>query len=513
MIDPRTPVLIGAGQLTLRDKAGVGPRAMMKTAVERACGDAGIALETLRDVDTVAVVGFTIDAPGTAARLPVPRLSNPPLTLAAEIGAKPRRVIYTHMGGNTPQALVNTLCADIAQGDVDFAVVAGAEFLGGLMRRLQAGQDVAHFGGGAKGDMELFGDPRPGCTPEEDAHGLSFPANVYPMFENAYRAHKGRSIEAHNEALGALFAPFSEVAARNQYSWFPIARTAKQLIAEAPDNRMVGFPYTKYLNAIIQVDQAAALIMCSSAKADALGVPAEKRVYLHGCSDAHELWNPLDRVNYHTAPAIAAAGREALDMAGRSIADIDAFDIYSCFPVAVEVACDALGLAHDDERGLTLTGGLPYFGGPGNNYSMHGIAEAMSFSRAQPGAFALITANGWFLTKHAVGVYSTEPIMGTWSRRDPKAIQREIDAQDHPPIVHEPSGAATIEAYTVVHARERMRMGIIIGRDSEGRRFVANTPDDEATLKSLQTVDSIGRTGRVESADGGMKNTFTPDGV
>lgn len=513
MVDPRTPVLIGAGQLTLRDRSGVGPRAMMKTAVERAAADAGVALDLVAGADTVAVVGFTVDAPGTASRLPVPRLANPPLTLAADIGAKPKRLIYTHMGGNTPQSLMNALCEDIAEGRTQFAVVAGAEFLGGLMRRLQTGQDVAHFGGGAKGEMEMFGDPRPACTKQEDAHGLGFPANVYPIFENAYRAHKGRSLEAHLEALGALFAPMTEVAARNAHAWFPIARTARQLITDGPDNRMVGYPYPKYLNAIIQVDQAAAVLLCSSAKADELGVPQDRRVYLHGCSDTHEIWNPIDRVNFHTAPAIAVAGREALAMAGVTLADIDYFDIYSCFPIAVEAACDALGLAHDDPRGLTLTGGLPYFGGPGNNYSMHSIAEAMARARAQPGARAMITANGWFLTKHAIGIYSTEPPQASWTRRDPKTYQCEIDAATGPEIVWEPQGPATIEAYTVVHARDRVRMGIVFGRDAQGRRFVANTPDDEATLNALQAVESVGRTGLVESHEAGMKNIFTPDGV
>jgi acetyl-CoA C-acetyltransferase len=513
MVDPTTPVLIGAGQLTLRDKAGIGPRAMMKAAVERAAADAGVSMAAIAGADVVAVVGFTVDAPGTASRLPVPRLANPPLTLAAEIGAKPKRVIYTHMGGNTPQALVNALCEDIAEGRAEMAVIAGAEFLGGLMRRLQAGQDVAHFGGGAKGEMELFGDPRPGCSPQEDAHGMAFPANVYPMFENAYRAHKGRSLEAHLESLGALFAPMSEVAARNQYAWFPIARSAKQLITDGPDNRMIGYPYPKYLNAIIQVDQAAALILCSSAKADALAVPAGQRVYLHGCSEANELWNPIDRVNYHTAPAIRACGRDALAMANLSIDDIDVFDIYSCFPVAVEIACDELGIAHDDPRGLTLTGGLPNFGGPGNNYAMHGIAEAMAAARATPSLKALITANGWYLTKHAMGIYSTDPVQGRWARRDPKQYQAEIDALAHPVVIDKPQGEATIEAYTVVHARDRMRMGIVIGRDGEGRRFVANTPEDEATLKSLQARESIGRSGTVGQSADGARNIFTPDGV
>jgi acetyl-CoA C-acetyltransferase len=177
----------------------------------------------------------------------------------------------------------------------------------------------------------------------------------------------------------------------------------------------------------------------------------------------------------------------------------------------VEVACDELGLAHDDPRGLTLTGGLPYFGGPGNNYAMHGIAEAMARARAMPGEHVMITANGWYLTKHAMGIYSTDPVQGRWARRDPKSYQREIDAAPHPPIIERPSGAAVIEAYTVVHARDRMRMAIVIGRDGEGRRFIANTPEDEATLRALQSAESVGRPGLVTQSQDGALNIFTPE--
>lgn len=508
-INPNTPVLIGQGQWCGRGQARLGPKEMLKLVTERAGADAGLDAAALTQADLIGVVGFTIDAPG-AARIPAPRMADPPAGLAADIGAAPKRAVYTHMGGNSPQQLINWAAERIASGEARLAVIAGAEFLGGLMKTLTSGGDVSIYGGGPDTTPERFGDPRDGCTKEEAAHGLNFPVNVYPMFENAVRAHRRLSIEAHRAAMGRLFAPFSARAAQNPFSWFPTARTAEELVADGPENRMVGFPYPKYLNAIIQVDQAAAVIMCSSAMADELGVAAEKRVYLHGCSEAHELWNPLDRVNYHSAPAIGFCAKKAFDMAGKTTADMAFFDIYSCFPVAVEIACAEIGLKEDDPRGLTLTGGLPYFGGPGNNYSMHGVAEAVMRARAAPGAFGLVTANGWYLTKHAMGIYSTAPFLGEWRREDPKSYQKEIDAQPHPEIVREASGEGVIEAYTVCHGREGYRMGIVIGRDAQGRRFVANTPADAETLKDLESREGVGRKGTVSSEPGGMKNTFTP---
>jgi acetyl-CoA C-acetyltransferase len=479
---------------------------MLEEAARAAAADCG-APRALVDTDLLAVVGFTVDAPGTAARLPVPRMSAPASALASALSINPSRKLYTHMGGNTPQALVNDVADAIADGECEVALLAGAEFLGGLMEALTKGGDLTRYGGAGEGTDERWGDPRDGCSAQEAAHGLAFPANVYPLFENALRARSGATLEEHALAMGRLMEPFTKVAAANPHAWFPVARSAEELVTVSPKNRMVGFPYTKYLNAIIQVDQAAALLIMSHAKADELAIAPEKRVYLHGGADANEPWDLLERVDYTTAPALGAAANAALDMAECTLAEIDLFDIYSCFPSAVSIACAELGVATDDARGLTLTGGLPYFGGPGNNYSMHAIATLIERLRAaRAGARGLVTANGWFLTKHASGIYANVAPRELWRRRAPRRDDRR-----GPDIVGAPEGHAVIETYTVVHARDALRMGIVIGRDVAGRRFVANTPDDAATLHDLEMHEGVGRTGRVTSVNSGERNLFTPD--
>jgi acetyl-CoA C-acetyltransferase len=279
---------------------------------------------------------------------------------------------------------------------------------------------------------------------------------------------------------------------------------------------MISYPYPKYLNAVMEVDQSAGVLIASVRKARELGVPEEKWVFLHGCADASDLWYPLDRQNYHSSPAIRLSGRAAFDMAGIDLADLDVIDLYSCFPSAVEIAAEELGLALDDPRGLTVTGGLPYAGGPGNNYAMHSIAVTVDRLRrkAQSGrgeGWGLVTANGWFLTKQSVGIYGTRPLEGAWTREPPSRVQREIDALEHPPVIAAPKGPATIETYTVCHAREGYRSGIIIGRDAEGRRFVANTPADAWVLRDLESREGVGRRGQVVPNASGTLNTFIPD--
>ncbi len=235
------------------------------------------------------------------------------------------------------------------------------------------------------------------------------------------------------------------------------------------DNRMVGFPYPKLMNAIIETDQAAAVIMTGSETARELGIPEDRCVYLHGCGDATDKWFVSERVNYQSSPAIQAATQRALGMAGIGADDVSMFDLYSCFPSAVQMGLDALGMKPDDPRPLTVTGGLPYAGGPGNNYVMHSVATMVQRLREAPAEYGLVTGLGWFSTKHSAGVYSTRPPQGDWRRADPAVDQREVDAMDSPPFVGQAEGDATVETYTVVFNREgEPEQGIVIGRLNGG---------------------------------------------
>lgn len=508
-----TPVLIGAGQFTYRGEAANSPSPLelLKVAAEQAVLDAGLKGSVLADLDALAVVAFSIDAPGGLSKLPLPRLADPPASLARVLSASPAWSVYTETGGNSPQQAVNVVCERIAGGESDFALVTGAEFLGSLMKRMKGGLGFEGWGDDITSSPQRIGDPRPGVTRQEAAHGLGYPVNTYPLFENALRARDGRSLADHQKQLGQLFAPFTKVAAANPHAWFPVERTAEELVTVTDRNRMVGYPYPKYLNAIMEVDQSAAVLIASVRKARELGVPEDRWVFLHGCADASDLWYPLERQDYHSSPAMRLTGERAFEMAGINVEDLDVIDLYSCFPSAVRIGAEAIGLALDDPRGLTITGGLPYFGGPGNNYALHAIAEMVGKLRARPGAYGLSTANGWFLTKQSVGIYSTRPVEGKWRRQPPSVLQAQIDALPHPEIVERPEGRATIETYTVVHGREGARMGIVIGRDGQGRRFVAQTPDDPDVLRDLESREGVGRTGTVGPHPDGVRNLFIPE--
>jgi acetyl-CoA C-acetyltransferase len=315
-------------------------------------------------------------------------------------------------------------------------------------------------------------------------------------------------VEQHLKAMGKLFARFAAVAAANPLASRRDGFSAERLATVDDKNKWIGFPYPRLMNSNAFIDQAAAFIITSVGTARELGVPESKWVYLHGCADGHDHWYVSDRINLHSSPAIRNGAAKALAMAGKKLDDIAFFDLYSCFPSAVEIGCQEIGLSEDDLRGLTVTGGLPYFGGPGNNYVTHSISEMMRRVRGKPGSFGLVTANGNYVTKHSYGVYSTAPTQGTWRREDPAKLQAELDAMPKAPFTETPQGAAKIESYTVMHGKNGPEYGVVFGRlEATGQRFVANPASDPATLMDLQDRESLNRPGTVHRD--GERNVFT----
>jgi acetyl-CoA C-acetyltransferase len=304
------------------------------------------------------------------------------------------------------------------------------------------------------------------------------------MFDNARRARLGQSRAAYRHSIGELFAPFTRVAAQNPYASAPKAYRAEELATNTERNRLVADLYTRLVVSRDQVNQAAALLLTSTERARELGIPEDTWVYLHGYAYATER-SILEREDLGRSPAAIRVGEAALAAAGKTMAEISFIDLYSCFASPVFNIADAFGLDADDPRGLTVTGGLPFFGGAGNNYSMHAIASMAERLRAQPGSFGFVGANGGFMSKYAAGIYSTTP--AKWKQVDSGPIQAEIDALPSPGIAERPIGPARIETYVVEYDRAgQPERGLIIGRLGDRSRFIANVADGDAeTLQQL----------------------------
>lgn len=502
MTDSQRPILVGAGQLTDRPVSlteAMSPIEMMECTAGLAADDAGLAASALNQVETLIVVN------SVGRQL----VDNPPAALAQRIGAEHCAQFLTVTGGNTPQMLVNHWAEAIARGDTSMVLLSGAEALDSQVKAVKSGEKL-DWSEGRFSEPNLFSIERPPSNDTEAAHGLALPIVMYPLFENALRHHYGASINEHQQSLGELFASFTETAARNPYSWFPTRRSAQQISEVSESNRYVGFPYTKYLNAVIRVNQSASVLLTSEAKARELGIDRDRWVYLHGCADVNDIWNVSERINFHSSPALQAGIARALDMAEITATDIHHFDIYSCFPAIVQITRDALGMAKDNPQALTVTGGLPYFGGPGNNYTMHAIATMIARLREAPGEWGLVTGNGWYVTKHSLGIYSTTRPKAEFNRQDPAILQQKIDQAEHPTLNTHPSGKGTVETYTVLFGRSGdPERGVIIGRLSDGQRFIAHTSSEPSLLSWMVDQSPIGKSGVVKHNDASNLFEFT----
>lgn len=500
-IDPRAPLIVGVAQSVDRTSdplSAASPLDFLEQVARSAADDSGAANSPLSAIDWMMVIRTFADS-GATFRLPGWNYSNLPRSLAHRLGADPARLTYPHAGGNTPQWAINLFADAIVRGEAEVCLLAGAENMRTAARAQRSGTVLEWTDEPGGPDAEVIGTNDPANTKTEHKHGLSLATTGYALFDNALGHHYGRSPIEHRKALGELMARFSSVAAANPYSIADVARTADEICEPGDDNRYVAYPYTKFLCSNMFVDQAAAVLMMSEEAANRFGIPRDKRVYLQGSAETTEKWFLSDRVNFWSAPAVGVGARAALEQAGCAVTDLDFIDLYSCFASPVQAAADALGIAHDDPRGLTVTGGLVCFGGPGNNYSTHAIAEMATRIRNRRGSRGLVFANGYYLTKHAFGIYSTEPPTEPYRRIDPATYQSEIDTLESPAFDPAPSGEGEIETFTVLFDKAGARAAPLFGRlEGNGARFVAQITDP-AMAASLVDGAAIGRRIAVES--------------
>ncbi|MEQ8798000.1 MAG: acetyl-CoA acetyltransferase [Salinisphaeraceae bacterium] len=494
-----TPVLVGAGQITAREPdAERTPISLIAEAARAAAADCGVpgVLERIQSL--------------TCLNILAPAYPDAPASLARRLGIDAGERFYTPIGGNMGQWLVGYYADRIAAGELDCALIAGGEALATQMRGKGAGLSGVIDTNTGEGPR-LLGDDREPTNATEQRHWLDLPIQIYPLFEQALRGRYGHGPIEHRQMLGELYARLNAVAVRNPQAWRREPLSAADIAERTPKNRMVGAPYTKQMNAIIAVDQAAALVMMSAAKARQLGIDPERWVYPLAAANAHERWFVSERADLSRSPAIAACGERLTAASGLAIDEIDHLDLYSCFPSAVQMARDALGIAAHDPRPLTVTGGLAYHGGPGNNYCTHAIAEIMNRIRADRSATGLVSGVGWYMSKHSLGLYGGQPPTGGWRPIDAAGLQAEIDAGPVVDTVEQADDQGRIETYTVMHDRaDRPVHGIVLGRLSDGRRFVANTPDDAGLLDAMTNEEFLDRRGRVHND--GKRNLFAPDG-
>lgn len=487
-IDPRTPVIVGVAQAMQKPEdvgEAVEAVALMEQVVRGAAADSG-APGLLAGLDLIGVVEGAWKYP------------DPARMIAERVGAASARTSLSANGGNTPQSYLNSLASRIAAGEIESAVFCGAETIWSRRRQRRAGL-APPFTPQVEGALpdEIFGVDVEMSTDFEKSRGMELPIHFYPLFDSAIRAARGETIDQHRDRVSTLWQTFNAQAVANEFAWVRNAMTADEIRNPSPSNRMVGFPYTKAMNSNWDLDQAAAVMLCSAGRAEARGVPRDKWVFPWAGTSAHDTYSVTNRRDLHSSPAISECGKRLFSMAGLGADDVAHIDLYSCFPSAVQVGAESLGFGED--RLLTQTGGLTFAGGPLNNYVTHSIATMVDRLRSEVGAVGLVSANGGFLTKHAIGLYSSEPPPNGWQQAD---VQDAVDTVA--PVVAAPdySGQVSVEAYTVMHSADGPEMGLCAVRTPDGARTWGQVRDVDVA-ETMTHQEAIGRPGTL-ATDGAL---------
>jgi acetyl-CoA C-acetyltransferase len=495
--DDRTPIIVGVAQIEQREDDPANakePLELMVEAVRAAAADCGNP-KILELADSVRVVrgiwGY----------------GNPARAVAERIGATGAETGLTSLGGNYVQSLTNRSFLDIQSGKNEIVIVTGGECGRTQARARKAGIELdwnpltrepgANPATRDDGDPpEMFlGSNKVTRHEAETRRGIQLPIQFYPMFETALRHANGESVDGHLERVSELWAGFNRVAVENPHAWIRKPLSAEEIRTPSPSNRPVSYPYTKLMNSNNSVDQGAALILTSVGKARALGIPEDRWVYPHAGTEAWDHLYVSERDNLHSSPAIRLSAAKLFELTGFGVDDMKYVDLYSCFPAAVQVSANEIGLSQD--RPLTVTGGLTFAGGPLNNYVMHSVARTVDLLRESPGSRGLVTANGGLLTKHALCIYSTDAPEKPFAWAN---LQDEVDATPRREVAIEHEGDAAIESYVVMYDAEarpsRAHTACLL---DDGRRTWANVTDAD-TVAAMTREEFCGRAGTIDGA-------------
>lgn len=500
MSEERFPVIIGVGQVNDRPadpREGLDPAGLMAEALRRADADAGGGW--LEACDSLGIVG----------QIAWPQMNPIADTVAERLGIAPSHVVETTPHGDNPIRLLGEAANRIGAGAAVVCAVTGGEALrtAGALAKLKA--DEARPDAKPKEHNALRDASHRVRKGYAQSYGLVVPVDVYPLYENAFRAAQGQTLAEGQAESGAIWAGFSQVAAANASAWIREQRTTKAITEVTADNRPIAFPYTKLQVANSSVNQGAGFIVTSLAEARRRGVPDNKIVHIGAGASAFEPDSILARDSYSRSAGMETSIRKALEFNNLTADDLDHVELYSCFPCVPKMARRTLGWPLD--RKMTVFGGLTFGGGPIGNYMSHAVACMVEKLREAGGPESrgrgLLFANGGYATHSHTIVLAKDPIPGVSFPQDFDVNDAADAARGSVPEIDKGyTGPATIETYTVHYNRDGSpRLGTVIARTPAGARTLAMvSADDAAGIAALTdgVREPVGRSGMITRGDG-----------
>ena len=488
---PNTPIIIGVGfdQQKIDDPTECSePYELMVNALRAAATDAG-SDALLAQIESIAVTQGLW------------KYRNPGKLIADELGCPDAKSIVTDLGvlQLTP---ISDICQAIAAGEQDLGVVTGGE---AKYRELRAKITETPVTETEQGEDTPLPDLRltssdPFCSDLETSRGFASATDFFAVIESALRHHQGLGVDEHRDEVARLYSSFSEIAADNPHAWKREPVSAATIRDPAQKNAMQSFPYTKLHCSQWNVNQAVAILVCSAAKAEQLGLSDAGWIYPLATVESKHVVVLAQQRRLHSHPGTVMAGERAVELAGVSHSDIAAAELYSCFPAAVRSFAQDLKL--EGQCDFTVTGAMPFAGGPFNHAALEGVARMVEVLRdgestaAADRRVGLVSNLSGIFGKQGCALFSNLPGEAGYGYED---ITDAVAERDLPvPLNAEYAGPATIVGYTVAHYRGEISHGMAICDTADGERTVVMTREKEL-LESMMREEFCGRTVEVMS--------------
>ena len=472
-----TPVIISASQHVIRKPGDFGPIDLISEAARKCVSQFNIP-SLVKFIDTVAMVRmFSDSVPHWQS--PFGRCTNPPKAVADSLGASAESHIYGEVGDHSPLSLLFELARSIQRKERTCVLLCGGEAIAQQKYALKAGLTL-DWNDERSGSLDDRGWGTPLCSKEEIQHLGVNPVHFYSLIENSYAYEQGLSWHENHHKNANILAPFSEIAEQNPHSQFPMKFNSKRIESIDHSNFLLNNSYSKNMVAKDSVNQSAALLLCSLKMAEKWNIPKQRRIYINSYSEGSEFF--LSKRPRVSAPStLAKVFESSLEVSEKKIDDMTFIDLYSCFPCVVNLATKALGLDSNQYPQPTVTGGMPFFGGPGNNYSMHAIAESvmrMQFQNENPSKrnkelYAFIHGNGGMLSKHTSLIISTEAKAFPFTNEDPPILKPLHQCNTDTDLKN--GDSATVVSSTVIYKKNEPYVRVVIGETLDKTRFIASS--------------------------------------
>ncbi|MFQ5503319.1 MAG: hypothetical protein ACE5F1_00810 [Planctomycetota bacterium] len=488
---PNTPVIVGVGfhqEQTDDPIESSEPYQSMVRAVRRAADDAG-SEALLERIESISVPQG------------IWQYRNPGKLVADALGCPSATSVLADLGV-LQLTLLSDLCRSITVGEREVGVITGGEAKFRELRSKITQQPVVETQqpeDTPQPQVHLT-SPDPFCSDLEAQRGLWSPVQFFAIIESALRHHQGLDVEEHRDAIARLYSGFSDIAARNPHAWRRDPVSADEIRNPTAGNSMLAFPYTKRHCSQWNVNRAVAIIVCSAAKAEQLGLDGRSWIFPLAAAESKHVVPLARQRQLHSHPGTVLSGERAFALAGVSAEELTAVELYSCFPSAVQSFAQDLKLG--DSCPFTVTGAMPFAGGPFNHFSLEGVARMVEVLRsneaneASERRIGLVSNLSGIFGKQACALFSNFPNDRGYGFEDVTAAAAEGDS----PLSLNGgyAGSATVVGYTVVFDKEEVSHGIAICDTPDGERTVVKT-DDKALLVRMTQREYCGRAVLVRS--------------